>query len=96
MEINQLVSNAKKWLVAGGFPYSGKPETLTRQYLIRPLLEWLGWGDSPSDEFHFVSEFSGEMSRKWEDYVLFQTRRPVVFIECKSRFEKKSEPDLCE
>lgn len=86
-ELEELVDNAKKWMDSGQFPLQGRPESLTRQYLISPFLIWLGWSDTPTKQFHFVPEFGEGMDRRWEDYVLLDSDRPIVFIECKSLFD---------
>lgn len=67
--LEELNDRASEWLSQGSFPYAGAPETLTRQYLLHPLLSLLNWSDSPRDEFHYISEYKGSMNRKWEDLV---------------------------
>jgi len=76
-------------MASGCFPVAGKPEALTKQYLIEPLLRLLGWSDDPSQEFHYAPEFSGGMDKKWEDLVLLQDHMPLIFVETKGLFEKE-------
>jgi hypothetical protein len=92
MDLNKLqvlVDKCTNYLRSGHFPDAGKPETLTKQYLVEPLLRLLGWSEDPSQEFHYVSEFSGGMAKKWEDIVLMQQDMPMIFVETKELFEKK-------
>jgi len=95
-KIEELVENAREWLRLGRFPVRGKPEALTRQYLITPLLLWLDWSDMPSQDFHFVSEFGEGMKRLWEDYVLLNSDRPIIFLESKSLFDEDLSPYVSE
>ena len=83
-DVAELVDSAREWLANGTFTFEGRPEALTRQYLINPLLSILGWDASPSSEYHFVPEFSGGMSRRWEDMVLMHKDMPIIFVECKN------------
>jgi hypothetical protein len=85
--LNELIEKCKQYLQQGNFLFQGKPETSTRQFLIEPLLELLGWSSDSIPQFHYVREFSGGISRKWEDYVLLKEDRPLFFLETKQLFE---------
>ena len=85
----ELVQKSEKYINQGHFGVEGKPETLTRQFLIEPLLRLLGWSDDPAGRFYYVREFRGGMDRKWEDYVLLSEDRPLVFVETKPLFDEK-------
>ncbi len=87
--LQELVEESKKFLEEGHFFVSGKPETLTRQFLLEPFLDILGWSTEPTVTYYYVREFSGGMDRKWEDYVLLQEDRPLVFLETKPLFDRK-------
>jgi type I restriction-modification system DNA methylase subunit len=84
-----LTEKCKQYLYQKNFSYQGKPETLTRQFLIEPFLEILEWSPNPTNAFHYVREFSGGMNKKWEDYVLLKDDRPLFFLETKPLFEDK-------
>lgn len=85
----QLIDKCKQYLQQNNFLFQGKPETLTRQFLIEPFLGILGWSPDPTTTFHYVREFSGGMTKKWEDYVLLKEDRPIFFLETKQLFEDK-------
>jgi hypothetical protein len=85
----ELIEKCKKYLEQGHLLIEGKPETLTRQFLVEPLLEILGWSTDPAVAYYYVREFSGGMDRKWEDYVLLRENRPLAFMETKPLFDDK-------
>ena len=61
-------------------PYLEGYETRTRQVLIDPMLRTLGWdvGDPNSVELEYG------IKRKWADYALMGSGRPIAVIEAKS------------
>jgi len=92
--LQELTQKCKVYLDSGRFPVAGKPESLTKQYLVEPMLGLLGWSKNPSDEFHHAPEFSGGMEKKWEDIVLMRRDMPLIFVETKSLLDKKLLSDL--
>ena len=85
----ELIERCRQYIKQGHLLVEGKPETLTRQFLIEPLLDIFGWSADPAVAHHYVREFSGGMERKWEDYVLLKEDRPLVFVETKHLFDDK-------
>ena len=61
-------------------PYLEGYETRTRQVLIDPMLRALGWdvGDPNSVELEYG------IKRKWADYALMESGRPIAVIEAKA------------
>ena len=61
-------------------PYLEGYETRTRQVLIDPMLRTLGWdvGDPNSVELEYG------IKRKWADYALMESGRPIAVVEAKS------------
>ena len=61
-------------------PYLEGNETRTRQVLIDPMLDKLGWdvGDPNSVELEY------RIGRDWADYVLMGSGRPIAVIEAKA------------
>ena len=61
-------------------PYLEGYETRTRQVLIDPMLRTLGWdvGDPNSVELEYG------IRRKWADYALMESGRPIAVVEAKS------------
>jgi type I restriction-modification system DNA methylase subunit len=77
--IHELVERAKEIRRKG--IHGVDPEALTKQQLIEPLLEALGYDlqDDVKHEFHILGDQC--------DYLL-ETRRPLLFVEAKSLLDK--------
>jgi len=80
--IHELVERAKETRRKG--IHGVDPEALTKQQLIEPLLEALGYDlqDDVKHEFHILGDQC--------DYLL-ETRRPLLFVEAKSLLDKSKD-----
>lgn len=66
-------------------------EAQVKQYLVAPILDWLGYDFHNMD--HIVPEYIADFAtKKGEkiDYCILHKNRPVILIECKSLTEKNS------
>ncbi len=85
-ELERLVQNCDLFLRTGELQ-KGKPEENTKQQLIRPFLELLGY----AFEKEIIPEFkvSTKMGPEWVDYALVNEESiPLVFVEAKSLYSK--------
>lgn len=89
--IRGLCRECDAYLKAGTLPEKAKPEALTQQLLVTPLLELLGWPRKPNVDANdrYVTEYGvAERGAKWTDYALVVDDTPVLFVETKELFEK--------
>jgi type I restriction-modification system DNA methylase subunit len=69
---------------AGTRAFTGKPEEITKQNLIEPLLEHLSWSKTPDDDY-YEREFRGKVKGvEWKDIVLLTDNEPRIFVETKA------------
>ena len=87
--ISDLVSLCEEYL-SGKRAFAGKPEEMTKQVLIEPLIEHhLLWSKAP-DEDYYEREFRGKVKgREWKDIVLLTENKPRIFVETKACTDNK-------